>query len=121
MDMLPIKPVSNNLIKPTTGTANDGGSKSQSGYINTRTSEKTDELTLSDESKRLIGEDPVEEEKSFLTALKEFFLNLLKNIGKFFKIFSFKFPEKKQVSQNTEKSQSGEVKNFLGYTRHDKE
>ena len=73
MDMLPIKPTSNNLIRPTTGTANDGGSKSQGGYINVRTG-KTDELKISDEGKRLIGDDPVVDEKSFLTVIKEFIL-----------------------------------------------
>lgn len=107
MDILPIKPTSNNLIRPTTGTANDGGSKSQSGYINVRTGkpEKNDELTISDEGKRLIGEDPVIDEKSFLLSIKEFLLSLW---NRFLKIFSFKIFKKKKKKP--------EKKEFLGYT-----
>jgi len=119
MDLLPIKP-SNNLIRPATSTANDGGSKSQSGYINVRTGEKNDELKLSDEGKRLIGEDPVVDDKSFLNAIKDFFLSILKFIKKVFsfKLPSFNFPKKKQPPQIVETVAKSEVKNFLGYTKH---
>ena len=119
MDLLPIKP-SNNLIRPATSTANDGGSKSQSGYINVRTGEKNDELKLSDEGKRLIGEDPVVDDKSFLNAIKDFFLSILKFIKKVFsfKIPPFHFPKKKQPPQTVETVAKSEVKNFLGYTKH---
>jgi len=124
MDLLPIQPISNNLIKPTTGTANDGGSKSQGGYVNVRTgkNEKTDKITISEESKRLIGEDPVIDEKSLFTIIKEFILSVFRNIVK---IFNFKLPEKaKQEPQEIEKieiSEKGEVKDFLGFTRHTSE
>lgn len=116
MDMLPIKPIANNLIKATTGTANDGGSKSQSGYINVRTGDGGDELKLSDESKRLIGEDPViEDDKSFLlnflNKLKEFFVSLFKKV---FALFNFK----KSVEVKQETPKVSEVNNFLGYTKH---
>lgn len=117
MDMLPIKPTSNNLIRPTTSTANDGGSKSQGGYINVRTGEKNDEIKLSEESKRLIGEDPVIDEKSFLTIIKEFILSFFRNILNFLKKLRFKRPEKKQEPQKVEIHEN-EVKNFLGYTKH---
>ncbi|MEI8389894.1 MAG: hypothetical protein WCG23_08415 [bacterium] len=121
MDMLPIKPTSNNLIRPTTGTANDGGSKSQGGYINVRTG-KTDELKISDEGKRLIGDDPVVDEKSFLTVIKEFILLVLNTISK---IFSFKIPKNKrkpkiaEKAKTNEENEKSEVKNFLGFTRHE--
>jgi len=119
MDLIPIKP-SNNLIRPATSTANDGGSKSQSGYINVRTGEKSDELKLSDEGKRLIGEDPVVDDKSFLNAVKEFFLSILRFIKKVFsfKLPPFHFPKKKQPPQIVETVEKSEVKNFLGYTKH---
>jgi len=119
MDILPIKPTSN-LIKPATGTANDGGSKSQGGYINVRTgkSEKSDELNISDESKRLIGEDPVIDEKSFITAIKEFFLSIFKFIVK---IFSFKLPKKAPKPQEIKQAEKSEVKEFLGFTKHTSE
>jgi hypothetical protein len=118
MDLIPIQPTGNNLIRPATGTANDGGSKSQGGYINVRTGKKNDELQISDEGKRLIGEDPVDDdEKSFLTVIKEFILSVFRYIVK---LFSFiKLPKKKlepqKIPETVEKS---EVKNFLGFTRH---
>jgi hypothetical protein len=108
MDLIPIQPTGNNFIKPATSTANDGGSKSQSGYINTRIG-NNDELKLSEESKRLIGEDPVVEEKSFLIIIKEFIISLVKKI---IKILSFKSPEKKQ---EVKKSETG---HFLDFTGH---
>jgi len=119
MDLIPIKPTSN-LIRATTGTANDGGSKSQSGYINVRTGEKNDELKLSDEGKRLIGEDPVVDDKSFLNAVKEFFLSIFRFIKKVFsfKLPAFSFPKKKPEPQIVETVEKSEVKNFLGYTKH---
>jgi len=116
MDLLPIKP-SSNLIKPATSASNDGGSKSQSGYINVRTGkpEKTDEVNISDEGKRLIGDDPVVDEKSFITAIKEFFLLIFRFIKK---IFSFKFLAKKPKPQEIKSSEKSEIKEFLGFTRH---
>ena len=125
MDLIPINPIGNNLIKAATGTQNDGGSKSQGGYVNARTGENKNELKISDEGKRLIGEDPVIDEKSFFDVLKEFILSLLRSITK---IFSFKkAAEKKQESQKVETTETGEhhenneVKDFLGYTRHNNE
>lgn len=119
MDMLPIQPMKNNLIKPTTGTANDGGSKSQGGYINVR----GDEVTISDESKRLMGEDPVVEERSFFIILKDFIISFIKKI---IKLVLFMLPEKKQVTKKEEKIEKTEEKeeklepgNFLKFTRHD--
>jgi len=119
MDLIPIKPTSN-LIRATTGTANDGGSKSQSGYINVRTGEKNDELKLSDEGKRLIGEDPVIDDKSFLDAVKNFFRSIFQFIKKIFS-FKIKFPEKKQKPETIETTEESQVKNFLGYTKHNNE
>jgi hypothetical protein len=91
MDMLPIRPTGGDYIKPATSTTNDGGSKSQSGYIpRGERKEKKDELIVSDESKRLIGEDNIElEESHFLenifAAIKEFFASLIKFILKIFR------------------------------------
>ncbi len=130
MDMLPIKP-SNNLIKPTIGTANDGGSKSQSGYVNVRTGQpEGDKIQISDESKRLIGEDPIIEEKNFFEVLKEFFIKIFRSISK---IFSFKLTEKSSELEITEKieekteeiiedkklEEKNETKDFLKFTKHD--
>jgi len=118
--MLPIQPSKNNLIRATTGTANDGGSKSQSGYINTR-EDSGDELMLSSEGEKLVGEDPVvEEDKKVLNFLQAFFA-FINNI--FIKLFSFlgslkfRLPEKKPPPPPQEEEH---VTNFLGYTRHNK-
>jgi len=82
MDMLPIRPGGSESIKPATSSENDGGSKSQSGYVNVRIGkEEKDEFTGSDESKRLIGDDFEDEGKGF--DIKEFFLSLIRAVLKF--------------------------------------
>lgn len=124
MDLLPIKP-NNNLIRPATGTANDGGSKSQGGYINVRSGQQ-EKIIISDESKRLIGEDPVVDEKSLFLIIKEFVLKFFKLFRNIIKNLNFKLPKKikKQESQKSQKieenkeTEKSEVKNFLGFTRH---
>lgn len=95
MDMLPIRPSGGEYIKPATSTANDGGSKSQSGYIpRGERKEKKDEIIVSDETKRLLGEDPViEEENSLFDSIKEFFASLIKAVSK---LFSFQPKDTKQ-------------------------
>lgn len=115
MDMLPIQPNKNGFIRPTIATANDGGSKSQSGYI--KRAEKNDKLNISDESKRLIGEEQeIEEENNnflidLLISLKDFILSLFKFISK---ILSFKLSKIKKESQKIEKEIKKE--SFLAYT-----
>ena len=83
MDMLPIKPVSGDTIRPATGTANDGGSKSQGGYINL-SGQKEDEFKVSDESKLLIGEEPDEEQSDVFAGIKEFFMKIIQAVKKLF-------------------------------------
>jgi len=107
MDLIPIQPHRSELIKPTVATANDGGSKSQSGYI--KRAVKNDEVKISDEIKRLIGEDPVIEEKNFAGIIKEFILSLFRRIKS---VLNFKFPEKKPEPVKAEK------KDFLSCTKH---
>lgn len=87
MDMLPIRPTKTDLIRPTISTANDGGSKSQSGYINVR-DEGGDRIELSDEMKRLMGEENIEavEENSSWEAIKQFLSSIINAILKFFGI-----------------------------------
>jgi len=118
--MLPIQPSKNNLIRATTGTANDGGSKSQSGYINMR-EESGDELTLSSEGEKLVGEDPVVEEDkrllSFLQAIFGFITNIFVKLFSFLGSIRIRLPEKKQPPPPQEEEH---VTNFLGYTRHNK-
>lgn len=89
MDMLPIKPVSGDTIKPTTGTANDGGSKSQSGYINL-SGQKEDEFRVSEESKLLIGEEPEPKVKDIFAEIKKFFMKIIRAVKKFFGLKVFK-------------------------------
>ncbi len=84
MDMRPIQPGKVDLIRPTISTANDGGSKSQGGYINIR-GDDGDKIEISEETKRLLGEDAVEvEETNPWNVIKEFFLSLITAILKFF-------------------------------------
>lgn len=82
MDMLPIRPTGSEYIKPATSTANDGGSKGQGGYINL-SGHKEDQFNTSDESKRLIGEDPVVEDNALSFNIKEFFAKIIKAVMNF--------------------------------------
>jgi len=87
MDMLPIQPGRVDLIRPTIGTANDGGSKSQGGYMNVRDEDGGDTIELSDETKRLLGEDlPIEDSSTDFESLKKFFMAIIKAILNFFGI-----------------------------------
>ena len=108
MDLIPIQSNRNELIRPATATANDGGSKSQSGYI--KRAVKNDEIKISEECKRLVGEDPFIEEKNFAAIIKEFILSLFKQIKT---VLSFKIPSERQEPEKHEK------KDFLSFTKHE--
>jgi hypothetical protein len=99
MDMLPIRPPGGDYIKPATSTANDGGSKSQSGYMpRGERKEKKDEIIVSAESKRLIGDDTIIVEEShifedFFSKIKNFISKLIKFVSQVLKR-AFKFEKK---------------------------
>jgi len=83
MDMPPIRP---KLIRPASGTANDGGSKSNGGYLprDVSNKQKKYQFKVSDETQMLFGEDVEVEQKTLSNILKEIFLHIYKFIIKFF-------------------------------------
>ena len=87
MDLLPIKPASTNKVDSAINLANDGGSKSNTGYFSNRgqgeekAPEKLDEVTFS-HPHQTEDETVIEEKKlmqtiqSYITKAKDFILKL---------------------------------------------
>lgn len=96
MDFLPIKPSSTNKVNTAINLANDGGSKSNTGYFNKRggsTNAETNEETTTDEVNLSASSSAEQDEEIEIEVLTFFekFKNLLIFIKDFvLKIFGYK-------------------------------
>ncbi len=107
MDFLPIKPSSTNKVNTAINLANDGGSKSNTGYISKRGGKKekeekgasVDELSLSTAAAEPEeNEDTEQEVTGFLNLIKNFF----KNIKNFFlKLFGLNRPRLENIYEDS--------------------
>lgn len=85
MDLLPIPPRSTNKVDTAISLANDGGSKSNTGYFNSaghgekKESGQVDEVNFSNSSATNENEDAdfIQKIKNYLNKIKEFILRLL--------------------------------------------
>jgi len=92
MDFLPIQSTSTNKVNSMINLANDGGSKSNTGYFSNRGAKETpeetvDEVTLSTSS---ASSDPLETEEAKLNMEIKKFFKLIKDSLKKTKEFIFK-------------------------------
>ncbi len=92
MDFLPIPPSSTNKVNASINLANDGGSKSNTGYFNKRNQDKealkggdVDEVNLSSSNSSKTPEEGMENEFStFFDSIREFFAKIKNFILKIF-------------------------------------
>jgi|GEM_PF-6142697 len=108
MDLLPVPPASTNKVNSAINLANDGGSKSNTGYFNKKGAREeapeekaVDEVKLSTSNSSENKEDLDSELTKFFNALKA---NLKKLKDFIFRIFGFDRPKVKNIfkENNTE-------------------
>lgn len=107
MDMLPVNPASTNKVDTGINLANDGGSKSNTGYYSQRESEehkpeeKLDEVSFSHKNKTEEIEEE-EQELNFFEKILKFFADLKDSVLKLLGLKKQEIPNIYEKTGSTE-------------------